>query len=50
MTRQEVTRKFDEIVDFSEVEKFIDTPVKRYSSGTRVRPVFSVTGRALQSW
>ena len=50
MTRQEVTRKFDEIVDFSEVEKFIDTPVKRYSSGTRVRPAFSVTGRALQSW
>jgi len=50
MTRQEVTRKFDEIVDFSEVEKFIDTPVKRYSSGTRVRPPFSVTGRAPWSW
>ena len=50
MTRQEVTRKFDEIVDFSGVEKFIDTPVKRYSSGTRVRPAFSVTGRAPWSW
>ena len=33
MTKKEVDRKFDEIVDFSGVEKFIDTPVKRYSSG-----------------
>ena len=37
MKRNEITRKFDEIVDFSGVEKFIDTPVKRYSSGTLLR-------------
>ena len=42
MSRQEVTRKFDEIVDFAEVEKFIDTPVKRYSSGMYVRLAFAV--------
>ena len=42
MTRQEVTRKFDEIVDFAGVEKFIDTPVKRYSSGMYVRLAFAV--------
>jgi lipopolysaccharide transport system ATP-binding protein len=42
MRRQEVAHKFDEIVDFSGVEKFIDTPVKRYSSGMRVRLAFSV--------
>jgi lipopolysaccharide transport system ATP-binding protein len=42
MTKKEVDRKFDEIVDFSGVEKFIDTPVKRYSSGMRVRLAFSV--------
>lgn len=42
MTRQEITRKFDEIVDFSGVEKHIDTPVKRYSSGMRVRLGFAV--------
>jgi lipopolysaccharide transport system ATP-binding protein len=42
MTKQEVTRKFDEIVDFAEVEKFIDTPVKRYSSGMYVRLAFAV--------
>jgi lipopolysaccharide transport system ATP-binding protein len=42
MRRQEVDRKFDEIVDFSGVEKFLDTPVKRYSSGMRVRLAFSV--------
>jgi len=42
MTKQEVDRKFDEIVAFSEVEKFIDTPVKRYSSGMKVRLAFSV--------
>lgn len=42
MTKAEVERKFDEIVDFSGVEKFIDTPVKRYSSGMRVRLAFSV--------
>jgi lipopolysaccharide transport system ATP-binding protein len=42
MTKAEVVRKFDEIVAFSGVEKFIDTPVKRYSSGMRVRLAFSV--------
>ena len=42
MSRAEVNRKFDEIVDFSGVEKFIDTPVKRYSSGMYVRLAFAV--------
>ncbi|WP_035056956.1 ABC transporter ATP-binding protein [Desulfuromonas sp. TF] len=42
MKKREVDRKFDEIVDFSGVEKFIDTPVKRYSSGMKVRLAFSV--------
>jgi len=42
MTKAEVDKKFDEIVAFSEVEKFIDTPVKRYSSGMKVRLAFSV--------
>ena len=42
MKKVEVTRKFDEIVDFAGVEKFIDTPVKRYSSGMYVRLAFAV--------
>ena len=42
MRRAEITRKFDEIVAFAEVEKFIDTPVKRYSSGMHVRLAFAV--------
>ena len=42
MNRSEIKRKFDEIVDFSGVEKFLDTPVKRYSSGMYVRLAFSV--------
>jgi lipopolysaccharide transport system ATP-binding protein len=42
MTRSEIRSKFDEIVAFSEVEKFIDTPVKRYSSGMYVRLAFAV--------
>lgn len=42
MTRAEINRKFDEIVDFSGVEKFLDTPVKRYSSGMYVRLAFAV--------
>lgn len=42
MKRAEIARKFDEIVDFAEVEKFLDTPVKRYSSGMYVRLAFAV--------
>lgn len=42
MTRAEVRKKFDEIVAFAEVEKFLDTPVKRYSSGMYVRLAFAV--------
>ncbi|MCL4135071.1 UNVERIFIED_CONTAM: hypothetical protein GTU68_000436 [Idotea baltica] len=42
MTRTEIKQKFDEIVDFSGVEKFLDTPVKRYSSGMYVRLAFAV--------
>ncbi|MDR3458987.1 MAG: ABC transporter ATP-binding protein [Verrucomicrobiae bacterium] len=42
MTRVEIRRKFDEIVAFSEIEKFLDTPVKRYSSGMFVRLAFAV--------
>ena len=42
MTRVEIVRKFDEIVAFAEVEKFLDTPVKRYSSGMYVRLAFAV--------
>ncbi len=42
MTRAEIKAKFDEIVDFSEIEKFLDTPVKRFSSGMYVRLAFAV--------
>jgi lipopolysaccharide transport system ATP-binding protein len=42
MRRAEIDQKFDEIVAFSEIEKFLDTPVKRYSSGMYVRLAFSV--------
>src|SRR5579884_976314 len=42
MTRREIARKFDAIVDFSGVEAFLDTPVKRYSSGMYVRLAFAV--------
>lgn len=42
MTKKEIRRKFDEIVDFAGVEKYIDTPVKRYSSGMYVRLAFGV--------
>jgi lipopolysaccharide transport system ATP-binding protein len=42
MTRAEIRRKFDDIVAFAEIEKFLDTPVKRYSSGMYVRLAFAV--------
>jgi lipopolysaccharide transport system ATP-binding protein len=42
MRKKEILNKFDEIVDFAEIEKFIDTPVKRYSSGMYVRLAFAV--------
>ncbi len=42
MTKREIDQKFDEIVDFSGVERFLDTPIKRYSSGMKVRLAFSV--------
>jgi len=43
MSRAEITRKFDEIVAFAEVERFLDTPVKHYSSGMYVRLAFAVS-------
>ena len=43
MTKAEIRKKFDEIVAFAEVERFLDTPVKRYSSGMYVRLAFAVT-------
>lgn len=42
MRKREVDREFDEIVEFSEIERFLDTPVKRYSSGMKVRLAFAV--------
>jgi lipopolysaccharide transport system ATP-binding protein len=42
MSKREITRKFDEIVAFADIERFIDTPVKRYSSGMYVRLAFAV--------
>ena len=42
MTQREIRKKLDEIVAFAEVDKFLDTPVKRYSSGMYVRLAFSV--------
>lgn len=42
MSRQEVRKKFDQIVDFAETERFLDTPVKRYSSGMYVRLAFAI--------
>lgn len=48
MKRHEIERKFDEIVDFSEVGKYIDTPLKRYSTGMQVRLAFSVAAHLEQ--
>ena len=48
MSREEIKRKFDEIVAFAEVEKFLDTPVKRYSSGMYVRLAFAVAAHPLE--
>ena len=45
MCRQEIIRKFDSIVAFAEVDRFLDTPVKRYSSGMYVRLAFAVASR-----
>ena len=42
MSRNDISKKFDEIVDFAEIERFLDTPVKRYSSGMYVRLAFAV--------
>ncbi len=42
MRREEIAKKFDEIVDFAEIEEFLDTPVKRYSSGMYMRLAFAV--------
>src|SRR5690349_19497810 len=42
MSRVEIRKKFDEIIEFAEIEKFLDTPVKRYSSGMYVRLAFAV--------
>ncbi|MDZ7584260.1 MAG: Wzt carbohydrate-binding domain-containing protein, partial [Thiobacillus sp.] len=42
MSKKEIEKKFDEIVDFAEMEEFIDTPVKRYSSGMQVKLAFAV--------
>ena len=48
MSREEIKRKFDEIVDFAEVEQFLDTPVKHYSSGMYVRLAFAVAAHLEQ--
>lgn len=48
MSRTEIRKKFDEIVSFSEVERFLDTPVKRYSSGMYVRLAFAVAAHLEQ--
>jgi lipopolysaccharide transport system ATP-binding protein len=42
MTRREISRRFEEIVSFAEIEKFLDTPIKHYSSGMYVRLAFSI--------
>lgn len=43
LSREEIRRRFDEIVDFAEIEKFVDTPIKHYSSGMFMRLAFSVS-------
>src|SRR6478672_10193785 len=49
MKQSEVRRKFDDIIAFAEVEKFLDTPIKRYSSGMYVRLAFAVADAQFQS-
>jgi lipopolysaccharide transport system ATP-binding protein len=49
MSKREIDRKFDEIVAFAEIEKFIDTPVKRYSSGMYTRLAFAVAAHLERS-
>jgi hypothetical protein len=48
MKRVEIAKRFDEIVDFAGVEKFLDTPVKRYSSGMYVRLAFAVATQSFR--
>ena len=50
MTKAEIDKKFDQIVEFAEMNQFIDTPVKRYSSGMYVKLAFSVAAHIFSSY